>query len=202
VPPEGVKRQRTRTDGGEVDGGRRNQSANTHQARGAAGAALTLGPVLAACGSFSSSSGGSLKIGYVSPETGPLAGFGEADKFVIGALNAKFKEGIDIGGDKRTIEALIRDSQSDSNRAASVANDLILNTGVNRLLSPEPPALSAPSAAHSPLGVDRCRNAVEPSSAALLHRCNVTCRCVRIPGTNARARQQSGGTPSLKEERA
>jgi branched-chain amino acid transport system substrate-binding protein len=101
---------------------------------GAAGAALTLGPVLAACGSSSSSSGGSLKIGYVSPETGPLAGFGEADKFVIGALNAKFKEGIDIGGDKRTIEVLIRDSQSDSNRAASVANDLILNSGVNLML--------------------------------------------------------------------
>jgi hypothetical protein len=37
VPPEGVKRQRTRTDGGEVDGGRRNQSANTHQARGNGG---------------------------------------------------------------------------------------------------------------------------------------------------------------------
>lgn len=87
------------------------------------------------------------------PGDGPLAGFGEADKFVIGALNAKFKEGIDIGGDKRTIEVLIRDSQSDSNRAASVVNDLILNTGVNRPLSPEPPALSAPSASHSPLGL-------------------------------------------------
>jgi hypothetical protein len=169
---------------------------------GAAGAALTLGPVLAACGSSSSSSGGSLKTGYVSPETDPLAGFGEADKFVIGALNAKFKEGIDIGGDKRTIEVLIRDSQSDSNRAASVANDLILNTGVNRPLSPEPPALPALSASYSPLGVDRCRNAVEPPSAALLHWCDATCRCARIPSTNARPRQQSGGTPSLKEERA
>jgi branched-chain amino acid transport system substrate-binding protein len=83
---------------------------------GTAGAGLTLGPLLAACGSSSSSGGGSIKIGYVSPETGPLAGFGEA------------------GGDTRKIEVLIRDSQSNSNRAASVTNDLILNDNVNLVL--------------------------------------------------------------------
>jgi branched-chain amino acid transport system substrate-binding protein len=101
---------------------------------GAAGVTLSLGPLLAACGSSSSGSGSSLKIGYVSPETGPLAGFGEADKFVIGALGAKLKEGVKSGGDTRSITVLVRDSQSDSNRAASVANDLILNDQVNLML--------------------------------------------------------------------
>jgi branched-chain amino acid transport system substrate-binding protein len=43
---------------------------------GTAGAGLTLGPLLAACGSSSGSSGGSIKLGYVSPDPGPLAGFG------------------------------------------------------------------------------------------------------------------------------
>jgi hypothetical protein len=100
---------------------------------GVAGAGLTLGPLLAACGSSSESSG-SIKIGYVSPETGPLAGFGEADKFVIGALEQKFDDGVQSGGDKRKIEVLVRDSQSNSNRAASVTNDLILNDNVNRVL--------------------------------------------------------------------
>jgi branched-chain amino acid transport system substrate-binding protein len=101
---------------------------------GTAGAGLTLGPLLAACGSGSESGGGSIKIGYVSPETGPLAGFGEADKFVIGALKKQFDDGVDAGGDKRSIEVLIRDSQSNSNRAASVTNDLILNDNVNLVL--------------------------------------------------------------------
>jgi branched-chain amino acid transport system substrate-binding protein len=101
---------------------------------GTAGAGLTLGPLLAACGSSSESSGGSIKIGYVSPETGPLAGFGEADKFVIGALKKQFDDGVKAGGDTRKIEVLIRDSQSNSNRAASVTNDLILNDNVNLVL--------------------------------------------------------------------
>jgi branched-chain amino acid transport system substrate-binding protein len=101
---------------------------------GTAGAGLTLGPLLAACGSGSESGGGSIKIGYVSPETGPLAGFGEADKFVIGALKKQFADGVKTGGDTRKIEVLIRDSQSNSNRAASVTNDLILNDNVNLVL--------------------------------------------------------------------
>jgi hypothetical protein len=101
---------------------------------GTAGAGLTLGPLLAACGSSSSSDGGSIKIGYVSPETGPLAGFGETDKFVIGALEKQFADGVKTGGDTRKIEVLIRDSQSNTNRAASVTNDLILNDDVNLVL--------------------------------------------------------------------
>ena len=36
-----------------------------------------------------------LKIGYVSPQTGPLAPFGEADKFVIDRMQAHFKNGLE-----------------------------------------------------------------------------------------------------------
>jgi len=39
-----------------------------------------------------------LKIGYVSPQTGPLAPFGEADKWVIDQMKAAFKGGIVVGG--------------------------------------------------------------------------------------------------------
>ena len=38
-----------------------------------------------------------LKIGYVSPQTGPLAPFGEADKWVIDQMKAAFKDGITVG---------------------------------------------------------------------------------------------------------
>jgi len=35
-----------------------------------------------------------VKIGYVSPQTGPLAPFGEADKWVIEQMKLAFKDGI------------------------------------------------------------------------------------------------------------
>lgn len=39
-----------------------------------------------------------IKIGYVSPQTGPLAPFGEADKWVIEQMRASFKDGVTVGG--------------------------------------------------------------------------------------------------------
>ena len=53
---------------------------------------------LAALPRFALAQGLSLKIGYVSPQTGPLAPFGEADKFVIDRIEAAFKGGITQGG--------------------------------------------------------------------------------------------------------
>ena len=64
-----------------------------------------------------------LKIGYVSPQTGPLAGFGEADNFVLGGVR-KALQGRPGASAARThpVEILVRDSQSDPNRAAEVAS--------------------------------------------------------------------------------
>jgi len=39
-----------------------------------------------------------LKIGFVSPQTGPLAGFGEADEFVLNGIRAAFSGGIENNG--------------------------------------------------------------------------------------------------------
>ena len=39
-----------------------------------------------------------IKIGHVSPRTGPLAGFGEADNFIIDQVRGILKKGIQIGG--------------------------------------------------------------------------------------------------------
>ena len=53
-----------------------------------------------------------VKLGYVSPQTGPLAGFGEADKFVIDSFLATTKKmGLNY-------EVIVKDSQSNPNRAA------------------------------------------------------------------------------------
>src|SRR5579863_10652242 len=39
-----------------------------------------------------------IKIGYVSPLTGPAAGFGEPDPYVISLAKAAFAKGLKIGG--------------------------------------------------------------------------------------------------------
>ena len=72
-----------------------------------------------------------LKIGYVSPQTGPLAAFGEADKFVIGEVQKLLKDGLTLGGRKHPVQVVVRDSQSNPNRAGEVAADLILKEKVD-----------------------------------------------------------------------
>jgi branched-chain amino acid transport system substrate-binding protein len=75
-----------------------------------------------------------IKIGYVSPETGALAPFGEADAFVIDQIRKKLKDGIMSGGATRPVEILVRDSQSSSNRAAEVAASLIKADQIDLML--------------------------------------------------------------------
>jgi branched-chain amino acid transport system substrate-binding protein len=72
-----------------------------------------------------------LRIGYVSPQTGPLAAFGEADKFVIGEVQKLLKDGLSLGGRKHPVQVVVRDSQSNPNRAGEVAADLILKEKVD-----------------------------------------------------------------------
>jgi branched-chain amino acid transport system substrate-binding protein len=78
--------------------------------------------------------GRKIKIGYVSPRTGPLAGFGEVDDFVLTGINAALKNGITIAGKVHPVEILVKDSQSNPNRAAEVAAELILKNGIDLML--------------------------------------------------------------------
>ena len=103
--------------------------------QGGAAAAATLGfPFITVKGAFAQS-GRKLKIGYVSPETGPLAPFGEADKFIIAGIRDALKAGISIGGKNYPVEIISKDSQSNPNRAGEVASDLILKDKVDLILA-------------------------------------------------------------------
>ena len=53
-----------------------------------------------------------LKLGYVSPQTGPLAAFAEADNFVISNFTNTMRGGLKIGNDSYPIEVVVKDSQS------------------------------------------------------------------------------------------
>ena len=85
-----------------------------------------------------------VKIGYVSPQTGPLAPFGEADKWVIEQMKAAFKDGLLIGGKRHEVQILLKDSQSNPNRAGEVANDLILKDKVALILTAGTPETANP----------------------------------------------------------
>lgn len=126
-----------------------------HFMQGAAAAALltTTGVAFAA---------DTIKIGYVSPQTGPLAPFGEADKWVIEQMKAAFKDGVMVGGKKYAVEILLKDSQSNPNRAGEVASDLILKDKIALMLTAGTPETANPVSDVCELNEMPCISSVVP----------------------------------------
>src|SRR5437588_12805802 len=59
-----------------------------------------------------------IKIGHVSPKTGPLAGFGEADGFILEQVRGILATGLQSGGRSHQGQMLNQDSQTSGSRAA------------------------------------------------------------------------------------
>ena len=127
-------------------------------------AGLSGAAVLAGC--KQSESGGdaarTLKIVYVSPKTGPLAGFGEADDFILGGVRKALEGGLAIGGTSYPVEILTKDSQSDPNRAATVAGDLINADKVDLMLVASTPETTNPVADQCEANGIPCISSVAP----------------------------------------
>ena len=84
--------------------------------------------------------GTAVKIGYVSPQTGPLAGFAEADAFTIDTFTRVAAEkGLNV-------QVIVKDSQSNPNRAAQVAQELIVDDEINLMLVASTPETTNPVA--------------------------------------------------------
>src|SRR4051812_40222150 len=62
-----------------------------------------------------------IKIGHVSPRTGPIAPFGEADPFIVDQVQKLVEKGISSGGRTYPVQIVSRDSQSSTARASEVA---------------------------------------------------------------------------------
>jgi len=107
----------------------------------AAGAALAAGPVFAPAVHAQARP---IKIGYVSPATGPLAPFAAADEFMLSQFREATKGGLKVGNTTRPIEVLLRDSQSNPNRAAEVAKTLIVNDRIDLMLVGNTPETTNP----------------------------------------------------------
>ncbi len=87
-----------------------------------------------------------LRVGHVSPRTGPLAGFAEADEFVLSSIQKVFSAGLTNNGKTWSVEIISKDSQSNPNRAAEVAADLILGDEVDILVAASTPDTTNPVA--------------------------------------------------------
>ncbi len=87
-----------------------------------------------------------IKIGIVSPRTGPLAGFGEADPFIVDQVNKILQPGLQVGGKTYPVQIVAKDSQSTSTRASEVASELILRDKVDLILAQAAPDTTNPVA--------------------------------------------------------
>ncbi|WP_323780678.1 ABC transporter substrate-binding protein [Thalassovita sp.] len=86
-----------------------------------------------------------IRIGFVSPRTGPLAGFGKTDGYVLDRAREALAGGLEIGGKSYAVEILDRDTQSDPARAAQLAKELI-NAGIDLMLAVSTPEVINPVA--------------------------------------------------------
>jgi branched-chain amino acid transport system substrate-binding protein len=109
---------------------------------GAGGLALSLG----GRGAFAAGAENVLKIGFVSPRTGALAGFGETDGYVLELARKALAGGLTIGGKTYEVQILDRDTQSDPSRASQLAKTLINSDQVDLMLPVSTPETINPVA--------------------------------------------------------
>ena len=103
-----------------------------------------------------------IKLGYVSPLTGPLAAFAEADNFIIANFKEATKAGIKIGNATVPVEVVVKDSQSNPNRAAEVAKDLIVQDKIDLMLVASTPETTNPVSTQCEIEEVPCISTVAP----------------------------------------
>jgi branched-chain amino acid transport system substrate-binding protein len=125
---------------------------------GVAGAAgltlLTPGLVLA-------QNADTIKVGFISPRTGPLGSFGEGDGHVLELARKALAGGLTVGGKKYKVEILDRDTQSDPARASQLAKALINNDKIDLMLTTSTPEVVNPVS-------DACEAAGVPCLATVM----------------------------------
>ncbi len=113
----------------------------------AASSAAAQPSAAASGGSEAPAASGTIKVGFVSPLTGPLAGFGEPDQWIVDTMGAWFADNpIEAGGTSYNVEIVLKDSQSDAKRAGEVAGELINQDGVDIVMAHGTPDTTNPVA--------------------------------------------------------
>jgi branched-chain amino acid transport system substrate-binding protein len=105
-----------------------------------------------------------IKVGFLSPLSGPLGSFGEADPWVVSEFRKALKHGIKIAGKTYAVTITAKDTQSDPARAGQLAK-AVINSGADLVLSTSTPEVNNPIAdACEAAGVPQC-STVQPWEA-------------------------------------
>jgi branched-chain amino acid transport system substrate-binding protein len=98
----------------------------------------------------------------ISPQTGPIAAFGEADGFVLDQIREALADGINVAGAMHPVEIISKDSQSDPVRAGEVAADLILQDEIDLMVVASTPETTNPVADQCEINGVPCVSTVAP----------------------------------------
>jgi branched-chain amino acid transport system substrate-binding protein len=111
--------------------------------------AVGAGGVALAAGSgrvFAAGADKTLKVGFISPRTGALGGFGETDGYVLEVARKALSNGFKIGDQTYQVQILDQDTQSDPSRASQLAKSLINQDKVDMMLAVSTPEVINPVA--------------------------------------------------------
>jgi len=136
---------------------------------GAGALAVGAGGFLSACGSGIKGAGtttstGTITVGFITPLTGELAGFASGDKFVLSQIKntSTYKNGIKVGKKNYKINIVVQDSQSSPTRAGQVATQLIQQNHADVILTTSTPETTNPVAAQCEKLGTPCLSTVVP----------------------------------------
>jgi branched-chain amino acid transport system substrate-binding protein len=129
------------------------------KASAASGLAMAAGPVFTPAVRAQAKT---IKLGYVSPQTGPLAPFAEADNFILGNFRDAMKGGLKVGNATHPVEVVVKDSQSNPNRAADIAKELIVRDKIDLMLVASTPETTNPVSTQCEIDEVPCISTVAP----------------------------------------
>ena len=105
---------------------------------------------------------GPVRVGFISPLTGPLAGFGQTDPFIVDLVRRKTAGRLRSGAGEHALQILSRDTQSDPARASQLAKELINDHGVDLMLATSTPEVVNPVADACEAAGVPCLSTVDP----------------------------------------
>ena len=98
-------------------------------------------------GDGAASDGDTIKIGYVNPTTGALAGNGEGCEWAVKQITDYVKEHpITVDGKEKTIDVIVYDSKSDQNTCTEMAQKLIEEDNIDLMIAIQTPNTVIPVA--------------------------------------------------------
>ncbi len=116
-------------------------------------------------GAFAAGAVDVIKVGFVSPRTGALSGFGQTDGYVLELARKALAGGLAIGGKTYAVEIIDVDTQSDPSRASQLAKSLINSDQVDLILAISTPETINPVADAAEAAGVPCLSTVMPWEA-------------------------------------